>query len=217
MTTIKCIFLFICSVLLLACSSAQKPEGAVPENKSNDCPPEGSANSARIAALNENKNRNIFPQLTDIDTTITLKKMLEPGNDKNRWKISNAVRITGYVYDVKPGGIETCNCKEKKIDGRDTHIELVIDPMDNSKTKRVIVEVTPRIREIMRQKGENWSTKKLRDKLLGRWVCFEGWLLFDEEHASQAENTSPGRERNWRATAWEVHPVTGFKVVNKPK
>ena len=65
-------------------------------------------------------------------------------------------------------------------------------------------------------KGEDWSTKKLRDKLLGRWVSFEGWLLFDEEHWNQAENTNPGRERNWRATAWEIHPVTSLKVSVKP-
>ena len=28
------------------------------------------------------------------------------------------------------------------------------------------------------------------------------------------ENTTPGRVGNWRATAWELHPVTGVEVVD---
>jgi hypothetical protein len=64
----------------------------------------------------------------------------------------------------------------------------------------------------MKAEGVDWSTKALRSKLLGRWVTFTGWMLFDEEHASQAENTNPGRPRNWRATAWEIHPVTQIVV-----
>jgi hypothetical protein len=146
-----------------------------------------------------------------------LQKLLEPGDDTKRWSLLKAAKITGYVYDVKPGGVETCNCKTKEIDKRDTHIEVVIDPMQNGKTKRLVVEITPHLRNIMKKKNEDWSTKNLRDKLLGRWVEFEGWLFFDEEHANQSENTNPGRERNWRATAWEIHPVTNFKIVSKPK
>jgi hypothetical protein len=209
---------FVANVLLFfSCEMNKNVDVNILQETSADCPPEGSAKSERIANLNRLKNRLTFPQAKDFDTTITLKKILTPGNDEARWNVLKAAKITGYVYDVKPGGIETCNCKEKEIGDRDTHIELVIDPMSNGKIQRVIVEVTPRIRELMKSKGENWNTKKLRDDLLGRWVTFEGWLLFDEEHANQAENTNPGRERNWRATAWEVHPVTNFKITTKPR
>ena len=83
--------------------------------------------------------------------------------------------------------------------------------------QRMVVEVSPRIRKLMSEKGINWDTKTLRDKLLGRWVKFEGWLFFDEEHANAAENTNPGRERNWRATAWEIHPVTNIEITVRPK
>ncbi|MGZ3863347.1 MAG: hypothetical protein ACXVPN_07995 [Bacteroidia bacterium] len=182
-----------------------------------DCPPEGSASSARIAALNKLKNRTTHPTHPDFDANVTLKKLLEAGDDTKRWSPRKAGKITGYVYDVKPGGVETCNCKTKEIDKRDTHIEVVIDPMHNNKTKRFVVEVTPHIRNEMKKKGEDWSTPELRKKLLGRWVEFEGWMFFDEEHSNQSENTNPGRARNWRATAWEIHPVTSFKVVTKPK
>ncbi len=182
-----------------------------------DCPPEGSAQTSHLIALNKLKNRSQIPSQTDFDQSITLKKLLEVGDDTKRWNHLKAAKITGYVYDVKPGGVETCNCKTKVLDERDTHIELLADPMNDKKMLRMIVEVTPHMRKLMEKSGEGWSTKTLRDKLLGRWVSFSGWLLFDEEHANQAENTNPGRERNWRATAWEIHPVTKIEITAKPK
>lgn len=186
------------------------------EEAKKECPPEGSAARSGLQALNKLKNRCAFPSPGDIDTNVTLKAMLQPGEDRARWNPRRAARITGYVYDVKPGGVETCNCKAKEPGKRDTHIELLADPMHDSKVQRLVVEVTPRMRELMKKQGEDWSTKKLRDKLLGRWVTFTGWLLFDEEHDQQAENTNPGRPRNWRATAWEIHPVTKIEISKKP-
>ena len=121
----------------------------------------------------------------------------------------------GYVYEVKNGGAETCNCKDPNV--KDTHIEILLDPMQNEKMYRVVAEITPRMRKLMLAKGIDWSTKTLRDKILGRWVKFEGWLFFDEEHANAAENTAPGRERNWRATAWEIHPITNMEVTVRPR
>ena len=93
-------------------------------------------------------------------------------------------------------------------------IELPVN--DGSKTQRVIVEVTPRWRAIMTEQGADWSTRALRDRLLGRWIKVTGWMLFDAEHQNESENTAPGRERNWRATAWEVHPITSIEVVQRP-
>jgi hypothetical protein len=63
----------------------------------------------------------------------------------------------------------------------------------------------------------DWSTQALRDKVLGRWVEVTGWMLFDVVHESEAENTAPGRPRNWRATAWEVHSVTAIEVVRRSR
>ena len=180
-----------------------------------ECPDEGSAVSEKVRGLNVFKNRTKFPIENDFDKGITLSKMLQEGNDKSRWSNMKAARISGYVYDVKPGGAETCNCKTKEIDKRDTHIEIVLDPNNQGKSKRVIVEVTPRIRMIMKSKGLDWSTKHIRARYLGRFVEIEGWMLFDMEHANAAENTKPGRPRNWRATAWEIHPITSIKILDK--
>ncbi len=165
--------------------------------------------------MNRLKNRFSSPTDKDINTEITLDKILQAGDDYNRWNTSQAAKIKGYIIEVKKGGVETCNCKMKEEIDRDTHIEIVLDAMSESKTKRMVIEVTPRIRKLMEGKGINWSTRSLRDQFLGRWVNITGWMLFDKEHADEAENTKPGRERNWRASAWEIHPVTGIEVVGR--
>ena len=71
--------------------------------------------------------------------------------------------------------------------------------------------------------GQSWllkgwicPTRALRDRLLGRWIKVRGAMLFDVEHQNASENTAPGRERNWRATAWEIHPITSIEVVQRP-
>jgi hypothetical protein len=56
----------------------------------------------------------------------------------------------------------------------------------------------------------------LNDKINGKWVEFTGWLMFDTMHVDGAENTNPGDPMNWRATCWEIHPVTSFKVLANP-
>lgn len=183
----------------------------------NDCPMMGNAVKQNIRELNLSKNRYDFPKPNDFNTSITLQKMITPGNDESRWSISQAAEVTGYIYDVKPGGVETCNCKTKDIEKRDTHIEMILDPMNNGAQNRVVVEVTPRFRQIMKERNIDWTTRGIRDAFLGRWVKVQGWMFFDSEHDDEAENTNPGRERNWRGTAWEIHPVTSMEVVPRPK
>jgi hypothetical protein len=180
----------------------------------NGCGMEGDARSPGVQALNRLKNRYAAPQ--QIDPAITLAAILAPGRDTGRWKVKQGAEIVGYVSDVKVGGIESTNCHARSANERDTHIELVLDPMVGSPTQRVIVEVTPRWRAIMAAQEVDWSTRALRDRLLGRWIKVRGWMLFDVEHQNASENTAPGRERNWRATAWEIHPITSIEVVQRP-
>ena len=80
----------------------------------------------------------------------------------------------------------------------------------------MVVEVTPRLRAIMGTSGTDWSTKTLRKQLRGEWIKVQGWMMFDAQHANAAENTNPGGANNWRATAWEIHPVTDIQVVAAP-
>jgi hypothetical protein len=55
--------------------------------------------------------------------------MLAPGSDSGRWEVKQGAEITGYVFDVKVGGIETTNCGARAVERRDSHIELVLDPL----------------------------------------------------------------------------------------
>ena len=178
------------------------------------CPPIGQTNNPGLEGLNRQKNRYSFPLPVDFNTMITLNSLLAPGNDENRWSVKTAVELTGYVFEVKAGGSETCNCHVNDDIHTDTHIVLVADPKKTIGSKRVIIEVTPRMRFLMAKKGIDWSTAKLKSQLTGNWVRIKGWIFFDLEHTASAENTNPGNAKNWRATSWEVHPITSIEIVN---
>ena len=204
-------------LLLAAALALLAPTAMRAQETYNGCGIEGDAVNAAVRALDRLKNRYTAPQPADVDTQVTLAALLGPGDDRGRWDEQRGAVIVGYVHDVKPGGIETVNCRARDPRFRDTHIELVADPMDADGSRRVIVEVTPRWRALMAARGVDWSTRTLRRQYLGRWVRVTGWLLFDAEHANASENSAPGRERNWRATAWEVHPITSIEVVPRPR
>src|SRR5215471_14050990 len=68
----------------------------------------GNVPSARIVKFNKFKNRSSEP--TTIDNSVTLEKILAPGNDSLRFDNSTAVTITGFLVGAKPGGGEDCNC-----------------------------------------------------------------------------------------------------------
>jgi hypothetical protein len=178
----------------------------------------GNAVSSGVRTLNQLKNRATAPVARDIDSGVTLGSLLAAGDDRGRWSERRAATIVGYVRDVKVGGVETVNCFAKTPDHRDTHIELVTGPEDAGQLP-LIVEVTPwwRRHAARERGGADWSTDSLRALLQGHWVRVTGWLLFDTEHRREAENTAPGRVGNWRATAWELHPVTGVEVVQRPR
>jgi hypothetical protein len=87
----------------------------------NNCGMEGDAKHPAVKILNLKKNRYEAPKQSDYDTKVTLSAMLAPGDDENRWGDSKAAEVTGYVYDVKPGGIESVNCHARDLYYRDTH------------------------------------------------------------------------------------------------
>jgi hypothetical protein len=175
------------------------------------CPLEGSAVSERYRASNRLKNRLTAPAPGDIDSSATLDALLARGRETD-WSDARGASFVGYVFAVQEGGEETVNCGDTDIHYRDTHIELVRDSTDTREAVRLIVEVTPRWRAYRQTHGTDWSTTALQGQLTGRWVRFTGWLFWDFSHADEAELTDPGGAHNWRATAWEVHPVTEIRV-----
>lgn len=175
------------------------------------CPPWGSARSWHVRHLNELKNRMSAPRR--VDPAITLNRILAPGYDRHRWHNGSAATVTGYVVAVYEGGVETANCDAHREIDRDTHIVVALRPRAST-AKAMIAEVTPRWRVKMRAMGRNWSTPALRRELVGHQVRITGWMLFDYEHAHGSRNTHPGNTRDWRATAWEIHPVTAIRIVH---
>jgi hypothetical protein len=181
------------------------------------CGLEGDAKNVSGNALDRDKNRYTDPVEDDIDPGVSLAAMLAPGDDLDRFDQKKAATITGYVVNVKAGGTESCNCHAKSPGDCDTHIELALSK-NAPETQRVIVEVTPRLRILKKEESINWTTPALEKTIKGHWVQVTGWLLFDSAHIGEAVNTHPvdPKKQNWRATCWEIHPVTAIKVLAGP-
>lgn len=135
------------------------------------------------------------------------------------------VSVVGYVKKAFAAGRgESCNCGAREDNQIDAHIELVLYPNEaiNETKETFIVEVTERSRRLAAAGllasniGTDWNSNVLNDKLVGRWVKFTGWLFYDNDHVSGSWQSDKGDtfgETNWRATAWEVHPVMGIEVL----
>jgi hypothetical protein len=166
---------------------------------------------------NRLKNRSAVPGDAVFDPSVTLAKLVGDGSDDlSRYDEGKAAEIIGWVVHVKKGGAETSNCGKTDSTHVDAHIELALSPTDTLKNRRVVVEITPRWREAMKAAGVDWSTQTLQHALEHHWIRVGGWLFADSEHKNVAENTKPGGDTNWRATVWELHPVTRLVVVAHP-
>jgi len=191
-------------LILFVSANAQTPTSF------DGCAPEGKRKKgkvpAREAAMNRMKNRDDITG--SIDHSITIQDLIK-SPEQTDLDENTAVEITGFVADVINGTPkETCNCARSDIS--DIHIDVVAKKKDrNNNDKYVIVEISPRFQDKL---GDMKTVKK---KITGKWVKFTGWLTYDYKHRSNARNIKK-TGNIWRATAWEVHPVTAFKVVPAP-
>jgi len=175
---------------------------------------------------------------TTLDDFIQLENSIPPGLGKNNHssyldqlqtlgegKIFGAI---GYLYGVKAEGKESCNCQLDPGDDNenvDFHIYLGFDPDIASKIRSktlsptdkaevnprsVIVEMTPHYRG---RYHPEWSLDAVRNQL-GKQVRVTGQLMVDNEHYVKSQDC--GRKDHtdscWRATVWELHPVTQFEL-----
>jgi hypothetical protein len=175
-----------------------------------NCPSAGIALTSRARNLHRLKNRTTFPQAPDFNSRITLDELLQPGDDSHRWSTDQAARIQGEVIDVAYARPEATNCFSPCR--RDVHI-LIANRKGSAKNEQVVLEVTPNLRTWAAERGVDWSEQTLQAQLVGHRCEFEGWLYFDVGHAEESENTTPHNPTNWRATAWEIHPVTKITVI----
>lgn len=227
--------LLFATALILCCSlltteakrkPKPKPGGSCSQGTPyRNCSACGTPTDNRHRTLNLQKNRDAAvtsPQ------QITVEAMRDPANN-TKFTPSKQVWVTGLVASVDPGGLqETCNCK--RTDLRDVHINIVADPSEvGDQSKYVVVEFTPRWEKRFHFDDSNYDAmrKAVEDQLKGKRVKFSGWMLYDFVHENASQSTSPGNPVcpndgqqhsgcNWRATPWEVHPVTEYTVVTGP-
>lgn len=182
------------------------------------CPMQGNALQADNKRLNAQKNRFDLPAQRVRYFRVRLADVLQRGPDANRFPAGVPTEMVGFVRLVKAGSKETCNCHEPR-DKRflDTHIELVPSPEQNDPRRIVIIEVSPRVRQIMLDQSKDWSTDELIRTLTNQWVRVRGWLLYDHEHTENADATNPGGRRIFKGGNWEIHPITDIKIIPAPR
>ncbi|MBL7909818.1 MAG: hypothetical protein JNJ41_02030 [Bacteroidia bacterium] len=182
-----------------------------------NCPMEGDAQMEDEIKQNPFKNRYTFPKKSDVDETIDINYLLKAKGSDAKLSQDMAVKITGYVRLVKAGSKETCNCHASKVAFQDTHIEITPTKKSKGIKNILIIEVTPRIRKLLLEDGEDWSTSELKDNIEGKMITFTGWLFYDGSHEDEAyANDTKNKigKKNWRGTCWEVHPVTAIEIIN---
>jgi len=172
--------------------------------KSN-CPVKGSNNNHKFQHLDSLKNRSVAGSKIK---TINLSEFLKSGKDENRFSNNDYVQTEGYVYLIKLGGSETCNCHSKDKEQQDIHIEICDTITSETINKDcMIVEIN----RYTRASNSAMDYKAIK-QMVGKRVLIQGWLFFDEEHKQNAVNTDPDG-KDWRKTCWEIHPCLKMEEI----
>ena len=230
---LACRFTLLTLIILCLLPTAQakktkaKPAACSQGTPYRNCPACGSkTRDAKHLTLNVNKNRGTA---VTSPKKITVEAMRDPANNTGKFTPTKQVSVTGFVAGVDPGGMpETCNCKRPDL--RDVHINIVANASEvGDQSKYVVVEFTPRWEKKFHFNDSNYDVMlaAVKAQIEGKFVKFDGWMLYDFIHANASQSTSPNQPAcpndgqqhpncNWRATPWEVHPVTAFTVVTGP-
>lgn len=176
-----------------------------------ECPACGTAKSVKAQRDNVLKNRD--ESAADVKV-LTVDYIRNPIYNDSFYP-NMAVEVSGYVAKVVGGSIgESCNCGRKDLRG--IHIYIVARWSEEyDQTKYVVVEISPRWQEKLGLDNGNFHDmlKTLQNQIQKKWVKFRGWMFYDSVHIDQSESTNPGNSLNWRATPWEIHPVTHYEVL----
>ena len=176
-----------------------------------ECPACGTAKSVKAQRDNVLKNRD--ESATNIKV-LTVDYIRNPVYNDSFYP-NMAVEISGYVAKVVGGSVgESSNCGRKDLRG--IHIYIVARWSEEyDQSKYVVVEISPRWQEKLGLDNSNFQNmlKTLQSQIQKKWVKFRGWMFYDSVHMDQSESTNPGNSLNWRATPWEIHPVTDYEVL----
>jgi len=148
----------------------------------------------------------------------------------------NIYAVVGYLYFVENTATtshhrgETCNCQLRSNNSFDYHLGIGFDP-DLAKEIRtgatvhdpqnpgaaeqtsIVAEMTPHTRD------PKWTVARLT-RQRGKQVKVVGQLMLDNAHANSKDDCAFSEEPQqgcWRASVWEIHPVTQFFVCKTGK
>ena len=178
-----------------------------------ECPACGTAKSVKAQRDNVLKNRD--ESATNV-RVLTVDYIRNPLNNDSFYP-NMAVEVSGYVAKVTGGSVgESSNCGRKDLRG--IHIYIVGRwTEETNQNKYVVVEISPRWQKKLGLDDSNFQNmlKTLKEQMQKKWVRFRGWMFYDSVHIDQSESTNPGNTWNWRATPWEIHPVTYYEVLSR--
>jgi hypothetical protein len=183
-------------------------------------------------------NADFFASLeSGIPDTLTSTNHAQHSVELAQMGEGQIVTLVGTLYYTIHGGSETCNCQLSGDDSLiDFHIGVgfadfplsadvlshlrsgseyskILSPQDQHLLDQpaVVVEMTPYYREQFRP---NWTLPKVQN-VIGRQVKVTGQLMIDNVHHKPADDcglADADLSSCWRASVWEVHPVTSFQV-----
>jgi hypothetical protein len=205
----KSALVLFCGLLFVATGATLRAQA------SSACPPQGDAKKAKVQQFNQLGARLEEPSDDDYDDTADVDALIAPGDDSLRWQSDTAVEITAFVLDVHDGGATSANCHSPNTEDHATVLDLSPGQSVSDNSHRMIAVISPQWRRIMAKNRIDWSTQAIRAKYLQQYVKIRGWLLFNPEVAARSLNTAPlAGVGITRATAWEIHPVTGIELSN---
>jgi len=175
------------------------------------CPACGTAKSVKAKRDNALKNRDGRADNIKVLRVEDIRNSIY----NNNFYPNMAVELTGYVASVVKGGVkETCNCGRDDL--LDVQINIVASWEERTNAREyVVLEISPRWEEQLGLDEGHYQLMlaKLKKEIEHKRVTFRGWMFYDSVHIDESESTNPGNVRNWRATPWELHPVTFYKVL----
>ena len=181
---------------------------------------------------------NFFASLeSGIPDTLTSTNHAQHATDLAQQGEGQMVTIIGTVFYTLHGGSETCNCQltgDQSV--VDFHIGVgfgafplsdsvlsqlrsgseyssILSPSDQHLLDQpsVVVEMTPYYRE---QFHPAWTLAKVQS-VTGKQVRVTGQLMIDNVHHLPKDDCGlldADTSKCWRASTWEIHPVTSFQV-----
>lgn len=162
-----------------------------------------------------------------IPDTLSTRNHGQHAEDLARLGEGEIIGINGFLYFAEKTGKESTNCQLTAIGNVDFHLGLGFDAataarlqdrgpargtaLRRLKQESMVLEMTPHYRAWHRPE---WTLSLVR-RYTGRQVKAVGQLMLDNEHWNGKETCSYPRAKKrtcWRATAWEMHPVTKLSV-----